>query len=379
MSINPQAGVSTPPRARQKILDLFAKKPRERLTPAEIVRKAGFSHGDLGLVADCLRELTREGRMVRLKKNHYALPDGRNLVAGRVHAHPDGYGFLIPDDKSAEDVYLSRREMRHVMHGDQVIVRVDRKKRGGVEAHVAQIIERRHKQLIGTYNEFDGKAYLIPMDSRIAPAIRLNSGSHRPEKGSVIAAEISRYGTALSTPEARLVQVIGNHDDPEVQVQSIIFRYDLPATFPDEIHREAAKRVLAIAPEELASRKDLRSLPIVTIDGENARDFDDAVHIRSHGDRYQLFVSIADVAYYVEPGGALDQEAYKRATSVYFPDRAIPMLPEALSNGICSLNPREDRLTNTVCMEINQKGEVIHSSFYRSVIRSHERMTYTNV
>ncbi|MGH7825385.1 MAG: ribonuclease R, partial [Candidatus Binatia bacterium] len=127
------------------------------------------------------------------------------------------------------------------------------------------------------------------------------------------------------------------------------------------------------------SRKDLRSLPIVTIDGENARDFDDAVHIRSHGDRYQLFVSIADVAYYVEPGGALDQEAYKRATSVYFPDRAIPMLPEALSNGICSLNPREDRLTNTVCMEINQKGEVIHSSFYRSVIRSHERMTYTNV
>jgi ribonuclease R len=379
MSINPQASATASQHARQKILDLFARRPRDRLTPAEIVRRAGFSPDDIQVVVDCLRELAREGRLVRLKKNHYALPQGQNLVTGRVHAHPDGYGFLIPNVKGVEDVYLNRREMRRVMHGDQVLVRVDRKKLGGVDAHVLQIIEHAHKQLIGTYDEFDGKAYLIPMDPRIAPAIRLNAGSHRPAKGTVIAAEISRYGTSLSAPESRLVQVMGSADDPEVQVQSIIFRYDLPTTFTEEVDREAAKFPFAIAPEELTARKDLRSLPIVTIDGENARDFDDAVYVRRLRDHYELFVSIADVAYYVKPGGALDQEAYQRATSVYFPDRAIPMLPEALSNGICSLNPNEDRLAKTVCMEINKNGEVLRSRFFHSVIRSHERMTYTNV
>src|ERR671918_92997 len=143
---------SDPTRARQKILDLLAKK-NARLTPAEIVRRAGFSRDDLQLVVDGLRELTREGRLVRLKKNHYALPDGRNLVTGRIQAHPDGYGFLIPDDKSAEDLYLNRREMRRLMHGDRVVARVDRKQRGGVEAHVVQIAERGQKRLIGTYNE----------------------------------------------------------------------------------------------------------------------------------------------------------------------------------------------------------------------------------
>jgi ribonuclease R len=378
MSIDSHATSSSSQRSRQKILDLFAKRPRDRLTPAEVVRRAGFSPDDLQLVVDCLRELTREGQMVRLKKNHYALPDGRNLITGRVHAHPDGYGFVIPADKGAEDVYLSRRKMRRVMHGDQVMVRLDHKRRGAVEAHVVQIIERRHKRLIGTYSEFDGKAFLIPMDPRIAP-IRVHPGGLRPEKGKVIAAEISRYGTAMSGPEAQLEQIIGNPDDPEVQAQSIIFRYNLPAGFPEEAGREAANCRYPIASEELTSRQDLRRLPIVTIDGENARDFDDAVFVRRQGDRYELFVSIADVAYYVKPHSALDQEAYGRATSVYFPDRAIPMLPEALSNGICSLNPDEDRLTQTVCMEINSKGAVVHSRFFNSVIRSRERMTYTDV
>jgi ribonuclease R len=379
MSRDSQVRPSRSQAARQKILNLFSKKPRERLTPTEIVRRAGFPQTELQLVIDCLRTLTREGRMVRLKKNHYALPGSQNLVTGRVHAHPDGYGFLIPDDKGAEDLYLSRREMRRVMHGDHVMVRVDRKERDGTEVHVAQVLERGQKQLIGTYAELDGNPYLVPMDPRIAAVIRLAQGSPRPEKGKVIAAEISRYGTAMSPPEGRLVQVLGNPDDPEVQVQSIVFRYGLSTSFPEEVHREAEKCLFTIAPDELTARKDLRALPIVTIDGENARDFDDAVYARRQGEGYELFVSIADVAYYVKPGTALDQEAYGRATSVYFPDRAIPMLPEVLSNGICSLNPNEDRLTQTVCMEINKRGEVVQSRFFRSVIRSHERMTYTNV
>ena len=172
---------------------------------------------------------------------------------------------------------------------------------------------------------------------------------------------------------------MGDPDDPEVQAQSIIFRFGLSATFPPEVQREAKQLVYAIGAEELAGRTDLRQLPIVTIDGENARDFDDAVYVRKQGGNYELYVSIADVAHYVRSGTALDGEAYARATSVYFPDRAIPMLPEALSNGICSLNPNEDRLTKTVCIELNAKGEVICSRFFDSLIRSHERMTYTDV
>jgi ribonuclease R len=363
---------------QKRILDLFAKKPRTRLTPAEIQKRAGFGRDELQWVVDSLRDLSREGRVVRLKKNHYALPDGQNLVTGRVHAHPDGYGFLIPDDKGTADLYLNRREMRRLMHGDQVMVRTDRKRRGGIEAHVVQILERGQKRLIGTYTEIDGKGYLLPMDPRVA-AIPLKPSAAKLEKGKVIAAEIFRYGTALSPPEGELLEIMGNPDDPEVQVQSIVFRYGLTTSFPEPVHREIATGSFAISEEEIAARTDLRDLPIVTIDGELARDFDDAVYVQKTNRHYELFVSIADVAFYVQPGTALDQEAYGRATSVYFPDRAIPMLPEALSNGICSLNPNEDRLTKTVCMEINVKGEVVRSRFFNSVIRSQARMTYTNV
>jgi ribonuclease R len=366
-------------RAEQKILDLFSKKPKSRLTPAELQRRCGFSVGDLQPVVDALRRLCREGRLVRLKKNHYALPDGQNLVPGRVHAHPDGYGFLIPENKDAADLYLNRREMRRLMHGDRVMARIDRKQRGRVEAHVVQVVERAQKRLIGTYNEFEGQGYVIPMDPRVAGAIRLTKSAGKPEKGKVIAAEIVRYGTAVSPPEAELVRVMGNPDDPEVQIQSIVFRYGLSAIFPAEVHREAALCPYSIGPQEIASRTDLRDLPIVTIDGEQARDFDDAVFVRKRDGHYELFVSIADVAYYVRPESAIDQEAYTRATSVYFPDRAIPMLPEALSNGLCSLNPHEDRLTKTVCIEFNANGKVTRSRFFNSVIRSHERMTYTDV
>ncbi len=363
---------------QQKILALFSKNPRARLTPIEIHRRAGFPGDDLQHVADSLRALCRQGRIVRLKKNHYALPDRQNLATGRVHAHPDGYGFLILEDRDAEDLYINRREMRRVMHGDRVMARIERRSRGGSETHIVQVLERAHKRLIGTYNEIDRHGYLIPMDARIGP-IRVDTGGKKPDEGKVIAAEISRYGTALSPPEAQIVKVIGDPDDPEVQAQSIVFRYGLSATFPSAVYQEANRISHAIPTAEIDARTDLRSLPIVTIDGENARDFDDAVCVRRQGAGYELYVSIADVAAYVAPQSALDEEAFARATSVYFPDRAIPMLPEALSNGICSLNPQEDRLTKTACIVFNARGEVIDSRFFNSVICSHERMTYTDV
>jgi len=363
---------------QQKILSLFSKNPRARLTPIEIHRRAGFAGADLQQVADSLRGLCRQGRIVRLKKNHYALPDRQNLATGRVHAHPDGYGFLILEDRDAEDLYINRREMRRVMHGDRVMARIERKSRGGSETRIIQVLERAHTRLIGTYNEIDRHGYLVPMDARIGP-IRVDTGGKKPDEGKVIAAEIARYGTALSPPEAQIVKVIGDADDPEVQAQSIVFRFGLSATFPAAVYQEANRISHAIPTAEIDARTDLRSLPIVTIDGENARDFDDAVYVRRQGAGYELYVSIADVAAYVTSQSALDEEAFARATSVYFPDRAIPMLPEALSNGICSLNPNEDRLTKTVCIEFNARGEVLRSRFFNSVIRSHQRMTYTNV
>jgi ribonuclease R len=367
------------PQVLEKISNLFKGKPRLRLTPVEISRRAGFKQDDLQTVIDSLRRLVREGRIVRLKKNHYGLPDSDNLMTGRVHAHPDGYGFLILDEKSAVDLYLNRREMRRIMHGDRIMVRVDRNKRGGLETYIVQVLERAHKRLIGTYDEIEGHGYLVPMDPRIAPVIPLTRGHERPEKGKIIAGEISRYGTATSPPQAELLKVIGNPDDPEVQVQSIVFRYGLSTSFPPEVHRETSSASFVVSADEIASRTDLRGLPIVTIDGERARDFDDAVYVRKTDEGYELYVCIADVAYYVSPATVLDQEAYSRATSIYFPDRAIPMLPEALSNGICSLNPHEERLTKTACIEYSAEGEVIGSRFFNSVIRSRERMTYTDV
>lgn len=364
---------------KEKILNFFLLQPRHRLTPEEIFKGLGATAEDLQSVTESLKELSREGKIVRLRKNHFALPGMQNYVAGRVQAHPDGYGFLIPEEKGREDIYLSRREMRRGMHGDRVMVRLERKRKGETEAHIVQVLERGQKRLLGTYEEFQGKAFLIPMDSRIAPAIPLTPSPGTLARGKVIAAEISRYGTAFSPPEAKLLGVLGDPDDPNVQAEAAVFRYGLPTAFSAEARREANDCPATVAPAEAGARTDLRPLAMVTIDGEQARDFDDAVSVEQANGFYHLYVSIADVSYYVRPETALDHDAYQRGTSVYFPDRAIPMLPEELSNGICSLNPGEERLTNTVLLEINGSGEIHKTHFFSAVIRSRARMTYTEV
>ena len=371
--------VAFSPAVGDKILAFFFSKSRRRFTPAEVLKGAGGARGDLEAIVEGLKQLCREGKLMRLKKNHYALPDAQSCVTGRVHAHPDGFGFLIPEEKGREDIYISRREMRRVMHGDRILVRIDRNKSRGSEAHVAQVLERGQKRILGTYEEIQGKGFLVPMDLRIGPAIPLADGRARPGKGKVIAAEIVRYGTALSPPQAELLETLGDPDDPEVQSQAVIFRFGLPTAFAEETRRDAAQCQRTIAAPEREFRRDLRPLSIVTIDGEQARDFDDAVSVARKNGGYLLYVSIADVAHYVKPTTALDREAYQRGTSVYFPDRAIPMLPEELSNGICSLNPGEERLTKTALLEINGKGDVIKTQFFNSIIRSRARMTYTDV
>ena len=264
------------------------------------------------------------------------------------------------------------------MHGDRVLVRVERR-RGAPEAHIAQILEHGQKRIVGTYEEHQGQAYVIPTDPRIGPAIPLARVAERPEPGAVVAAEITRYASGYSVPEAALVETLGDPNDPDIQARAIVFQYGLPTIFSPEAKREAEAVSQTIPEAEITGRVDLRRFPIVTIDGEKARDFDDAVYVEKENGIYRLYVSIADVAHYVRRGAALDEDAYARGTSVYFPDRALPMLPEELSNGICSLNPNADRLTKTAVIEFDTRGQVVKTRFFNSVIRSHARMTYTAV
>jgi ribonuclease R len=364
---------------KRAIFELFLAHPRHRFTPKEIQEKTKTEEKKLEPIVAALRELAREGKLIRLQKHHYALPAIQNLIVGRIQAHPEGFGFLVPQERGIDDVYINRREMRRVMHGDRVLVRLEKKARHGPEAHVVQVLEHGQKRLIGTYHKVEGKPSVIPMDLRIAPAIALEQEPQRALEGKVIAVELSRYPSGYSRPQGKLVQVLGDPEDPEVQAQSIIFRYGLPSEFSLESQRAAAAYPQVVGAAAMGGRTDLRSMPIVTIDGENARDFDDAVGVDKSAAVYRLYVSIADVAHYVQPDTPIDQEAYERGTSVYFPDRALPMLPQQLSNGICSLNPQQERLTKTVFLEINPSGEVLKSHVFRSVIRSHARMTYTDV
>jgi len=370
---------SVPTTIKRKILTFFSTKPRHRFSLQEIHKASGLSDEGTADVLLALRELTKEGVLVRFKKNQYAFPRGQNILVGRVQGHPDGFGFLIPEERGVEDVYLNRREMRRVMHGDRVTVRIEKRKRGGTEAHIIQVLERGQRKLVGTYQSQYGKGFIVPMDPRVGHPLELTGERSALEEGQVIAAEIVHYGTALRRPEAKFVELLGDPDNPEVQSEAIIFRYGLPSAFSPEAQRQADACPRTIDPDAIVSRTDLRWLPTVTIDGEQARDFDDSVSVQKKNDLYHLYVSIADVAHYIKPETPLDQDAYERGTSVYFPDRAIPMLPEALSNGICSLNPDVDRLTKTVLLEINPKSEVVKAEFFSAAIRSRKRLTYTQI
>lgn len=367
--------MSTTPALKDRILSFLLSRPGERFSVREMRKSFGRPAGET--VQEALRELVDERKVVRLHKSRYALAKAASVVSGVVQGHPEGFGFVVPDQKGLEDIYLDRREMRRVMHGDRVLVRQERGRRGDARGHVVKVLERGQQRLVGVVRTDGPRAFLVPMDPRVAPGIPLRDpGAAR--SGQVAAAEMTRYGTGYAPPEARLQRVLGAPDDPEVQAQAVIFRYGWPREFSEEARQEADRLGPRPDPAEIASRRDLRALAAFTIDGETARDFDDAVGVERTPDRgYRLYVSIADVAHYVPRGSAVDGEAYARGTSVYFPDRALPMLPEALSSGICSLKAGTDRLCRTALLEVNRKGEVERAEVFPSVVRSAARLTYT--
>jgi len=328
-----------------------------------------------------LDEMIRNGEVVRIKGGRYGVPSKMNLVTGRLQGHADGFGFVIPDEGD-EDVYINSRNIKDAMHGDRVVARVEGVKPGGKRnGSIIRIIERAHKTVVGRYEKGRKFGYVVPSDERLSHDIYVPKGEDMgADDGEIVLVELLSYPTKNRNPEGVVIRVIGSPLDPEVEIQSIIARHSIPSVFPEGVLEEAERVGDKVKTSEIEGRQDLRGLTTVTIDGETARDFDDAISVRKEEKgNIRLWVSIADVSHYVKEGSHLDREAYDRGTSVYFPDRCIPMLPERLSNGICSLNPHVERLAMTAEMLFNDRGERIEEKFYSSVIKSDHRLTYTIV
>ena len=327
-----------------------------------------------------LAELEREGRVLRDRKGRVLLPRGIDAVTGTVRGHPDGHGFVVPQEGGAE-LFLPPSEMRIALHGDRVMARVSGvDRRGRPSAAIVEVLERRNVTVVGRYALERGAAYVVPEDRRLNQDILIPRGAQgRARAGQIVVAEIREQPTRSRLPVGAVVEVLGEHMAPGMEIEIAIRKHQLPHDWPAESYREAEQLPEGVGAVDRRGRLDLRDLPLVTIDGEDARDFDDAVYCERHGRRWRLWVAIADVSHYVRPGSALDREAYLRGTSVYFPQRVIPMLPEKISNGLCSLNPAVERLCFACEVEIDEHGKLGAYRFHEAVMRSRARLTYTEV
>jgi ribonuclease R len=364
--------------------DLMKPLLRQRGTPLsgrQILSQFQLSRTERQEAMRLLETLADEGLLRRVGKSRYALTQPARLVIGRVSAHREGYGFVVPESGDGQDVFVPARFMREVMHGDRVAVRVERSPRGGREGRVVRVLERAWRKLVGSYEPHGGSGYVVPADPLLSQAVLLSSpAAAEVRPGYLVVVAIERYPDRRHVPMGSIVEVLGDPTDPRVEILAVAHKYDLPREFSPGV--EAAARAVArqVQPEELEGRQDLRSLSFVTIDGESAKDFDDAVAVRSEkGGTVRLWVAIADVAHYVAQNSPMDREALERGTSVYFPGTCLPMLPEPLSNGICSLKPDVDRLTLAAEMLFDSSGSRLEQHFYPAVIRSRARLTYRQV
>jgi len=325
--------------------------------------------------------MSRDGQIISNRRGLFGLAAHMDLLKGRIQGNKDGYGFFIPEDGSG-DMFLGTREMEKLFDGDEVLARHSGfDNRGRREGMVVEILKRRFEQIVGRYYREDGFGILVPDSKRVSHEILIpdqNAGS--AEDGQFVVAEITEYPSKRRKAVAKIVEVLGDSTTPGLEIEVAVRSHDIPHVWPSSVEKETYRFSEEVGEADLQGRADLRDIPFVTIDGEDAKDFDDAVFARQHkGGGWTLFVAIADVSHYVKIGSALDEEAITRATSVYFPGHVIPMLPEKLSNGLCSLKPKVDRLTMVCEMEISASGEMTNYSFYEGVIHSHGRMTYNEV
>ncbi len=361
-------------------IQAFMEEAGRPISFKDLTQAFGVERHERDEFKKCIKGMAAEGLLIKTRDGRYGLPLKMNLVTGTLSCHADGFGFVCPGGGET-DVFVNPRRMSGAMHGDTVMARVEGQRGGGKrEGSIIRVLNRAHKLVVGRFETAKGFSVVIPSDEKILeriiiPGKEKNGAVH----GMIVVAEIEKWPTKNSGPSGRIVEVIGDPQDADVEAEVILRKFGLPGRFPREVVAEAKNIPSEVSAHDISGRVDLRGFTTITIDGESARDFDDAVSLERTGQGYRLRVSIADVSHYVRPSTVLDREAYERSTSVYFPDRCVPMLPEALSNGICSLNPRVDRLTMTAELEFDGSGTVVKKRLYESVIKSAERMTYTNV
>ncbi|MBI5659505.1 MAG: ribonuclease R [Nitrosomonadales bacterium] len=365
--------------SREYILQLLAEKGVP-LDEADLCGTLHIAPDENELFSRRLRAMERDGQIMRNRRQAICVVDKLDLIKGKVQGHPDGFGFLIPDDGGA-DLVLSAKEMHKVLHGDTVMARVsgtDRK--GRREGHIVEVLESANRCLVGRLYEEHGIQFVVAENRRISQDILVAPGERSEARpGQVVMLEILQQPSKHAQPIGRIVEVLGNYADPGMEIEIALRKHDLPHEFPKDTERQAKKFAPVVSPGDFEGREDVRHLPLVTIDGETARDFDDAVYCERQGRGFRLVVAIADVSHYVHSGDALDKEALSRGNSVYFPRRVIPMLPEELSNGLCSLNPEVERLCMVCDMQISARGEIGKYRFYPSVMFSQARLTYNQV
>jgi ribonuclease R len=327
-----------------------------------------------------LRAMERDGQLVCNRNDNYCLVNKRDLIVGRVIGHGDGFGFLRPDD-GGDDLYLSFKEMRSVFHDDRAVVRVtgmDRRNR--LEGAVVEVLERNTRHVAGRLYMETGVGFVVPDSKRLSKDVIIPSSEiGDARQGQMVVAEIIDQPTRRTPPIGRIIEVLGDHLGPGMETDIAIRTHSIPVAWPDEVEHQVRGIKSEVAEGDKTDRVDLRHLPLVTIDGADARDFDDAVYCEPKPKGWRLLVCIADVSHYVEPGSPLDSEARSRGNSVYFPDRVVPMLPEKLSNGLCSINPKVDRLCMTCELYIDKSGKVTRSKFFPAVMQSHARLIYDDV
>jgi ribonuclease R len=333
-----------------------------------------------------LKALVAAGELLQVRGNRYGLPEKMDLVVGRLSTNAGGFGFVVPDQsepgRDRKDIYIAAANLSEAMHGDRVVARVERHTERGADGRIIRILERSQATIVGRYEVDDaGLGYVVPFDRRVLTDVHVPSGqSSSADPGEMVLVEITRWPTATRGPVGRVVEVLGRIDEPGVDTQIIIRKFGVPDRHSEDAIAEATRLGTVVKERDIKGRTDFRDVTTVTIDGEHARDFDDAITIaRLPNGHFRLGVHIADVSHYVAEGTALDEEAYERGTSVYFTERAVHMFPSELSTGLCSLNPRVDRLVQTCLMEVDRQGAVVRYEIHDGVINSDARMTYTAV